>query len=317
MKKNRLILFLLLFLPLLPLHLQAQAPPRVRLPEPIQAQAPSRPQFQDTVFWKTSYNIGLNFNQSAFSDNWRAGGVSSIALGSLFLGKANHVRHRLTFDNLLDLQYGVVNTRGLGTRKTNDRILFDSKVGRILTDRWNLFTSLNFLTQFARGYDHVVNDVGQDDRRLISNFLAPAFLTSSWGAEFRPREYFQFRISPFSPRITIVTDPNVSPNVPRNYGVPVGKRVRYEWLAAQVFANYDRQIKENLSLKWRYMMFANYDKLLLREIDHRMDLTFNAKITRFLNVSLAGIILYDRDQDVRVQYSQTLGLGLLISRGGN
>lgn len=300
------LFFLLLTFSLFPLAVQAQVPAIIPIPVP-----PT----QDTTYWNTSYNIGLNFNQAAFSQNWRAGGVNSIAIGSLFTGKANYARRNFSFDNLIDLQYGVVRNEGQSTRKTTDRILFDSKVGRRLNERLNLYSSLNFNTQFARGYQYETDNQGQERALLISNFLAPAFITSSWGVEYRPREYFRLRVSPFSPRITIVRDPSIAANLPQNYGVPVGQTVRYEWLAAQLFANYDREIRENLHLKWRYLLFANYEKLILNAIDHRMDLTVAAKITEYINVSLAGILLYDLDQDPGIQYSQTLSLGLLISRG--
>jgi hypothetical protein len=156
----------------------------------LQAQDPMLPVIPDTTYWTTSYNLGLNFNQASFSQNWRAGGVSSVAIGSLFLGKANYARGPVTFDNLIDLQYGLVRTRGLATRKTIDQMLLDTKVGRRLTPRWNLFTALNFISQFTRGYDYVPDDLGQEQALVISNFMAPAFLTSAWGAEYRPREYF-------------------------------------------------------------------------------------------------------------------------------
>jgi hypothetical protein len=281
----------------------------------LHAQAPLLPIEPDTSYWATSYSLGLNFNQASFSENWRAGGVSSVAIGSLFLGKANYARGPVTFDNLLDLQYGLVRARGQGTRKTADQILLDTKVGRRLSPRWNIFTALNFLTQFTEGYEYVTDDLGQVEARLISDFMAPAFLTSAWGAEYRPREYFQLRLSPFAPRLTFVTEPAVRANVPNNYGVPVGEQVRYEWLAAQLFAKYDRKIRENLDLKWRYLMFANYQTLALNAIDHRLDASVTAKITQYVNVSLTGIMVYDRDQDEGIQYSQTFSLGLLFSKG--
>ncbi|CAN5890485.1 hypothetical protein BH24BAC1_BH24BAC1_23530 [soil metagenome] len=294
-----------LFFLLLPLCVQAQVPMIIPIPVPPD---------QDTTYWNTSYSVGLNFNQAAFSQNWRAGGVNSIAIGSLFNGKANYARKNFSFDNLIDLQYGVVRNEGQSTRKTTDRILLDSKVGRRLNPRLSLYSSLNFNTQFARGYNYVTDNQGQERALLISNFLAPAFITSSWGVEYSPREYFRLRVSPFSPRITIVRDRDIAANLPQNYGVPVGQTVRYEWLAAQLFANYDRKIRENLHLKWRYLLFANYEKLLFNAIDHRMDLTVAAKITEYVNVSLAGILLYDLDQDPGIQYSQTLSLGLLLTR---
>ena len=44
---------------------------------------------KDTTYWNSGLSIGLNFNQASFSGNWKAGGVNSIALGSIINGKAN------------------------------------------------------------------------------------------------------------------------------------------------------------------------------------------------------------------------------------
>jgi hypothetical protein len=44
-------------------------------------------------------------------------------------------------------------------------------------------------------------------------------------------------------------------------------------------------------------MFANYETLELKTIDHRLELMLNAKVNRFITVGLGGILLYDYDQD--------------------
>ena len=145
---------------------------------------------------------------------------------------------------------------------------------------------------------------------LISRFMAPGFLTFAYGFEYKPAQYFYVRLSPFSPRFTFVTDRNLYLTVPDNYGVPIGKTVRQEWLSMQVLADYNRNLTQTLSLKARYQLFANLETLAFNTIDHRLDLALTSKVTRYINVSLTGILLYDRDQDTDVQLSQSLALGL-------
>lgn len=79
----------------------------------------------------------------------------------------------------------------------------------------------------------------------------------------------------------------------------------------QLFANLDTDLSENLNLKSRYMMFANYETLKWDTIDHRLDITITAKISDIINVTLTGRSLYDLDQDPGIQYSQGLALGIL------
>ncbi len=262
---------------------------------------------KDTTYWDSEFSAGLNFNQAAFSGNWKAGGVNSVAFGSIVSAKANYAKANLSWDNQLELMYGIVKNEGQQVRKSNDRIFFDSKVGYKASKNWAYFGSLNFLTQFTDGFEF-----GPDDQRaLISSFLAPAFLTSGIGMEYKPNKDFALRIAPISPRFTFVTDPSIIQNVPSNYGVPEGQSVRTEWLALQLFATFNKDITENLSIRSRYQMFANYETLAFKTIDHRLDVTLIAKITRFVDVTFTSINVYDLDMDPGIQYSQALALGIL------
>ena len=44
-------------------------------------------------YWKTKTAVGLNINQAAFSDNWKGGGVNSIAVGGLLNYKAEYSKN--------------------------------------------------------------------------------------------------------------------------------------------------------------------------------------------------------------------------------
>jgi hypothetical protein len=135
------------------------------------------------------------------------------------------------------------------------------------------------------------------------------------GLEYHPVEHFTVRISPFAPRLTIVQDPArfIAGVGPEPYGVVPPETVRYEWLGAQILAEYDKQIYENINLKWRYLMFANYETLEARRLDHRLDVDFVAKVGKYINVGLGGILLYDYDQDSEAQLSQIFSIGFLYT----
>lgn len=267
----------------------------------------------DTVkYWKKKLNFGININQASFSSNWAGGGVNSIGLNSTFSYKANYAKGRHSWDNEIGLLFGFVNNDGQGYRKTVDRIFLDTKYGHAINDKWDLFTSLNFLSQFAKGFKYENDASGVEQEILISDFFAPAFITSAWGAEYHPVDYFKVRFAPFAPRVTIVSDNNgrfdaVSTEDP--YGVTVGESTRFEWLAFQLFAEFNKDIAENVNLSWRYVMYANYETLEFDKIDHRLEALLTAKVNKFINVSLGGIMVYDYDQVDEVQLSQLFTLG--------
>ncbi|HYG37875.1 MAG TPA: DUF3078 domain-containing protein [Cytophagales bacterium] len=266
-------------------------------------------QTDTTSNWKRSFSSGLNFNQASFSDNWKGGGVNSIALGSFLNARANYESEELTFSNELDLLYGIQKNKDQSARKTTDRIFFDSKLGYKLSPVWSAFVSVNFLSQFDLGYRYT-DSLGEERRALISKFFSPAYLTSSLGFEYKPKEYFWMRFGVGTFRQTFVGDKNIYRDEPLNYGVPIGKRVRNE-LALQYIANLDKDIAQNLNLKARFTAFANYETL--DAIDTRLDVILTAKINKFVNVNLTGTALYDQDMDYKIQYSQSLALGILYN----
>lgn len=282
---------------------------------PVRARDSTRTAAADTSYWKGRLTVGANFNQASFSGNWRGGGVTSVALGSLLRARAEYSRRCRTFTNELELLYGVLDNAGRGPRKTTDRIWVDSKLGCRFANTWSLFVSGNLVTQFAPGYQYVNDGQGGEEARFVSKFMTPAFITTAWGFEFKPKEYFYLRLSPVAPRVTIVNDTTAYRYVPENYGVPVGRRTRYEWLGSQVLASYDRNVTPTLNVKGRYQLFANLQNAALDQLDHRLDLSFTSKVNKFLNVNLTGTLLYDRDQDPGVQLSQALAVGLVYTRG--
>ncbi|MFD0999262.1 DUF3078 domain-containing protein [Ohtaekwangia kribbensis] len=265
--------------------------------------------------WHKKFTFTLNFNQASFSSNWKAGGVNSVGFNSGLNYKAGYEKGHSKWDNEIDLLYGFVNNSGQGFRKTLDRLYLDTKYGYKLNDKWDIFTSLNFLSQFSKGYKYEDDATGNEQALIISDFLAPAFITSAWGAEYHPTTYFKLRLSPFAPRLTIVQDPTRFTKTvgPEPYGVDSTKTTRFEWLAFQMTAEFDKEIFTNVNLKWRYLMFANYETLELKTIDHRVDLMITAKVNRFINVSLGGILLYDYDQDSGAQYNQLFNFGFMYS----
>jgi hypothetical protein len=266
---------------------------------------------QDTLRWKKAVQTGVNVNQASFSDNWKGGGVNSIALGAFFNGKLSFTDFKkLTFDNDLQLAYGFLQNQGQSTRKSVDKIFLDSKLGYKIAAKWNLFVSVNFLSQFDAGFEYKKDDQGIEHEKLISKFMAPGYLTSSIGIEYKPVDYFWCRFGTGTLRQTFVVDTALHQTVPNNYGVETGKKVRNE-VAFQFISNFDRDIAKNLNLKSRFMALAPYEDL--GRIVSRLDITLSAKVNKFINVSLSATAINDMDQDPDVQYSQFFALGILYS----
>lgn len=273
----------------------------------------------DTSYWQRSFSGGVNFNQASFS-NWSGGGVNSIAIGAVINARALYERETVSWDNTADLQLGYVNQLGT-TRKAADQIILISVLGRKIAPKWDLFVSGTFNTFFAPGYRY--DKLPADQTRLkVSNFFAPAQFTFAAGVAYKPNDWFSLRMSPVAPRFTFLTDESVRVRELADgnyvfdptqvaYGVEPGKSTRTEWLAFQLQTVINRNLSENIVLNARYQLFTQYAHL--DNINHRLDLTLTAKVTRYLSTTFGLIALYNKDFSSELQIQQTLAIGLVYN----
>lgn len=261
-------------------------------------------------YWKTTASFGVNLNQATFSDNWSSGGVNSIAMTALMNYKSEYKKDAKNLSTELILQYGKLKNKGQMERKTNDRIFWDNKASLQLSKNWYFFGSLSFESQFDIGYTYFKSKTtGRDTATAISKFMAPGYLTESLGFEYKPVKYFSTRLGTGTARQTFMLDTTLYRNNSKNYGVPIGDKVKNE-LAFQIVSNFDKEIATNMNLKMRYMLFVAYDKL--SQIDHRLDATLTAKVNRMVNVTINGTALYDNNSgEGKIQSMQSLALGLV------
>ncbi len=262
--------------------------------------------------WRRTLKTSLGLNEALISSNWRGGGTNTLGFNASFNAKANRQAGKNSFDNEADFLFAFSQTKGLGYRKSQDRLYLDTKVGHEMSEHWNMFGSLNLLTQFAPGYKYGTDATAGPTAQLISDLFAPGFVTAAYGFEYHTKNSFKVRLAPFAPRLTVVNQVErfITADNPTPYGVDPGHSTRFEVLAAQVLAELDKTISPNFNVKARYLLFANYRTLELKKIDHRLDVGITAKVARFVDVSLNGIALYDYDQDNDIQFSQGLTIGL-------
>lgn len=258
-------------------------------------------------YWNTKTSVGININQAAFSDNWKGGGVNSLAIGGLVNYKAEYSKESYSYVSELILQYGKVKNKNQLQKKTTDRIYWDNKAAIQLSKNWYFFGSINFQSQFDKGFSYPKDAQGNEIENLVSKFMAPGYLTESVGFEYKPNKFFSTRIGTGTARQTFVLDTALYKTNPNNYGVIKGKNFRNE-LAFQIVTSFEKEVFHNIMLKTRYNMFIPYDNF--GHIDHRFDINVVAKVNRFMNVSITGVGLYDRDTDSKLQGSQTLAMGL-------
>jgi hypothetical protein len=264
--------------------------------------------------WKTGGVMSLTFNQAALS-NWSAGGdksaISLNALGNLY---AFYADGRRSWDNFLNMQFGIANTTSLGTRKTNDLIDLTSKYGYDVGKKWYLTTLFDFRSQFAPGYNYPSSDASS--RVLTSNWLAPAYVLLSLGMDYKPNNSFSLFLSPITAREVIVNNDSLA--AVASFGVDSGKKSRFEF-GAYVSINYQTNLSKTAAYTGRLDLFSDYTRTP-QNIAVYMTNVLNVKVTSLISMLLSVNLIYDNNiKSVKddgspagpaLQLQETIGIGL-------
>ncbi len=245
----------------------------------------------DTIprLWKIGGILSLTINQGALS-NWSAGGENfSFSLNGTANLYAFYKKDKHSWDNTLNLAYGLVNTTSLGNRKSSDLLYISSKYGYALTKKLNVSLYTNMRSQFANGYVYDKTAAGVDTASLTSKTFQPTYVILSPGLDYAATDYLSFFISPITGRWVIVPDRMLAPL----YGVPADKNALQEF-GAFASVNFLKKFSDNMALKSKLELFSNYLNKP-QDVDIYFSTTFVAKISKLINFNINLDIIYDND----------------------
>ncbi|WP_421898489.1 DUF3078 domain-containing protein [Marinoscillum sp.] len=275
-------------------------------------------QVKDTTYWVSGGFVAATFSQVSLSDSWSAGGAENIALNGATGLFADYKKARSTWENSLDLGYGMINQDNQGFEKSDDKINFVTKYGyRIKEGNANWFFSglLDFRTQFDQGFTQTED--GRDS--LISKFMTPGYLTVGLGVDYKPNPKLSFNYIPLTGKFTFVNDQALADK--GAYGVDPGSKTRAE-LGSFLRIKYKDEVLKNVNLETRLELFSNYIEDF-GTIDVNWQTTVVMKVNKVLSANLFTHLLYDKDiktqtdegEEARVQFKSVFGVGLAYNFG--
>jgi hypothetical protein len=271
--------------------------------------AQDAPKADTTKRWTIHGENTFLINQSSYS-NWSAGGVNAFAGNLLFNYDFNYKKDKWSWDNKVILGYGLSKQQDAGWRKNDDKIVLNSLLGRQASKYWLYTFYMNFQTQFTKGYDYTT-----DPKTLISNFLAPAYLTFGPGFAYKRSDNFRINISPAAARIIMVNDDTLSHK--GAFGVTPDHKSLFQF-GASLDAYYKINLVENISLENILKLYSDY---LHKPGDIYTDYTANLfmKVNKFVTVNAGVQLIYDgktripnKDGSTKIalQVKQIFGAGL-------
>ncbi len=265
-------------------------------------------------FWTKGMLTALGFSQVSLT-NWAAGGSGSIALNSDVNAHANYAKGDMFWDNRVQLAYGFIQSFEDGYRKSDDKIILDSKWGYKAVNKFYFSANFNFRSQFSPGFEYK-----SDAMNKVSQFLAPAYLSLGLGIDFKPGngKEFSLNFAPFTGNLVIVTDSLLR----AKYGNQPDEMARWA-LGAQLKATLNKDIFKNCKVMSTLTLFSDYlDKPQNVQINWDFQVTY--QLNKYLQTGLKTNLIYDdniliTDKDghaaPRVQFKEVFSVNFAYTFG--
>ncbi|MHC5201064.1 DUF3078 domain-containing protein [Myroides sp. LJL119] len=247
--------------------------------------------------WKSSGNVGILLNQSSFS-NWQAGGDNTVS-GNLNVNyDINYAKEDWTWDNKIQVNYGLTKLKGEQEKKTNDRLEINSLLGKQMQGNWYYSAFANFKTQLDTGYDK--------DGISNSHFMSPAYLQIGPGLLWQKSENLKVNIAPATSRFIMVHKHFTEFH--DSFGVKQGKTLEYQ-LGMSLSGYYKLNIMENVSMENIINLYSNYlDKPGNIVLDYQLNIVMS--INKYLSTNFTFQTIYDDQAFSGFQIREMLGVGV-------
>lgn len=256
-------------------------------------------QVKNDSTWLRKGTIAILGSQSSFSQ-WQAGGTNNVALNGSLNYDLNYKKADWVWDNKLIASYGINKINGQEQRKTDDRLDFNSVLGKKSKGFWYYSAFLNFKTQFDTGLNP------DNELERISHFMSPAYLQTGLGMLWKKNDNFKVNIAPVTARFIFVHDHFTK--FGESFGVEKGKNMRFE-LGASVNTYYKINVMENFSVENILNLYSNYlEDPQNVDIDYQLNAVL--KVNKYISTNLTFQALYDDNAYKGFQTRHTLGVGL-------
>lgn len=249
--------------------------------------------------WEKKALFTVLLNQASFN-NWLAGGQNSISGTVGFKYDANYKSETWTWDNKLMSSYGLTKLQGQELQKTDDRVEFNSLLGKKATGEWYYSAFFNFKTQFDSGVDPA------DKSMKISHFFSPAYFQLGIGMLYKKDDNFKINVAPATSKLIMVHKhfTELGPS----FGVEQGESTRFEFGAA-LNGYYKFNIMENVSAENILNLYTNYlEDAKNVDVDYTLNIVM--KVNKYMSTNLSFQTIYDDNAFAGFQTREVIGVGI-------
>ena len=235
-------------------------------------------------YWKPGFEATLGFSQMSLT-NWAAGGYGQLSLNAYTDVYANYSKGKIIWNNELQARYGFIESFEDGYQKSDDRLIFDSKLGYKAVEKLYFSGIFNFRSQFAKGYNN------KTDKVVVSDFMAPAYMSLGIGIDYTPFTNLSINFAPLTGKTVMVKSyGDLTEELRKRYGNAPDQFCRFE-LGAQLKVDGKIEVK-NFKVSSTLILFSDYLNKP-QNIKVTWDLNADAQLSKLFSITLRTNLIYD------------------------
>ena len=247
--------------------------------------------------WTPAAVVGINLSQVALS-NWTQGGDNAVAISFLGTGGLKYYTMDWKFKNDLKIAYGRTKLGSQDYRTTDNELYLESVLSYNIGWAVDPYVSNILRTSVGTGYDYK-----QDPIVATAGFFDPGYLTQSIGFTYNKLESFTTRLG-FAVQETFTNKYTQYSDDPNTTAIEKSKvETGLESVTTAEFS-----VQQNLLYKSNLRLFSRFESLDVWDV--RWDNAFIAKLNDYLNVNLAVLLIYQKDQSPKTQVKEALQVGI-------
>jgi hypothetical protein len=257
--------------------------------------------------WTYGAEFKLNFSFANSSPNWTSGANNNVTITGLTNALANLKKDRLSWDNQLRVNLGLVSNRERdifgqtywSNRKNLDNFLLDSKLGIDFEEypTLSIYGGLNFQTQLLPGYVYTKDALGREVAKMTTSFLSQGQTQFALGTENKFLKTYYLRLGYVTLKQTYVLNQDLYRIRQQEViaRVQKGKFVDNEFgMQVQMGGSHDFGDDKRYSAKFNYLGFLPY-QTYPAILDSRIDVGLSARLTKYFNLNYTLISIFDKD----------------------
>ena len=259
--------------------------------------------------WTADVVAAVRYNWYNFS-NWQKDGTSNYTWLVTYDADVQGKWKVANWRNLIDIDLGQTWTKGVGKRKSNDRLFWESMLDFNMTEVLKPYIGNRFETQFMAGYEYSEDEDGNEVKKAISSFMDPAYETQVAGLAYIPNDNFSQRLG-FANRMTIskgygYADEHYKEKVAAGHKGSI-KEFRDE-PGLESITEFKYAFSDIVSFKTRLWAFTNFEGT--EKIDGLWENLLSVMIAPLIELQVGYDMAYDYDLDENTQYKSMVLFGL-------